>query len=71
MKKINDCHVIVCGPAVGKTYLAKMDSRFIDLDGEKAIYKYGLNNATDIELEKAKLLIITQQNGPLIELMKV
>lgn len=33
MDKIKDCHIIVCGPAVGKTYLAQHDNRFVDLDG--------------------------------------
>ena len=50
-----DCKVIVSGPAVGKTYLSKIDNRFIDLDGEKAIYKYGLYDKSDYELESTKL----------------
>lgn len=54
MDKI-DCKIIVCGPAIGKTYLAEHDKRFIDLDGEKAKYKYGLYNITLKELEKGKL----------------
>lgn len=52
---IKNCYVIVCGPAVGKTYLANIDKRFFDLDGEKAKYKYGLYNATEEELESGKL----------------
>ena len=47
--------VIVSGPAIGKTYLAKINKRFIDLDGEKAIYKYGLEGKSDYELESTKL----------------
>lgn len=50
-----NCKVIVSGPAIGKTYLAKIDKRFIDLDGEKAIYKYGLEGKSDFELESTKL----------------
>lgn len=50
--KIN---VIVCGPAVGKTYLAEHDKRFIDLDDMKATYKYGLDNLSRREKENGKL----------------
>ena len=52
MNKI--CSVVLCGPAVGKTYLSKTDSRFIDLDGMKAKYKYGIID--EIDFEKNKLL---------------
>ena len=48
-------NVIVCGPAVGKTYLAKHDDRFVDLDQERAIYKYNLYGCSDFELEVGKL----------------
>ena len=34
MAKYN-CSVILCGPAIGKTFLAKTDNRFVDIDGEK------------------------------------
>jgi len=54
MKKIK-CNIIVCGPAIGKTYLAKTDSRFVDIDGMKADYKYNLYNIPLIEKEKTKL----------------
>ena len=54
MENMKDCKVIVCGPAIGKTYLAKQDDRFVDLDAEKAIYKYGLEGATEFELENGK-----------------
>lgn len=61
MNKIKDCHIIVCGPAVGKTYLATHDKRFVDLDGEKAKYKYGLENISSLENEKNKL-----NRGPVV-----
>ena len=48
-------NVIVCGAAVGKTYLAKHDGRFVDLDLERAIYKYNLYGSSDFELEAGKL----------------
>lgn len=47
------CKVIICGPAVGKTYLAKHDDRFIDLDLIKAKYKYNLDISND-NFEKIK-----------------
>ena len=43
MKRM-DCNVVVYGPAVGKTYLANYDKRFVDLDEIKGRYKYGLEN---------------------------
>ena len=49
------CNVIVCGPAIGKTYLATHDKRFIDIDEMKADYKYGLYNLTREEKERGKL----------------
>ena len=52
---MKNCRVIVSGPAIGKTYLSKINNRFVDLDGEKAIYKYGLYDKTDLELESTKL----------------
>jgi len=54
MAKIN-CNIIICGPAVGKTYLSSIDGRFIDLDEIKATYKYGLENLSLFEKEKGKL----------------
>jgi hypothetical protein len=53
MSKI-DCKVIVCGPAIGKTYLAEHDKRFIDLDQLKSNYKYGLDFLTLEDKEKDK-----------------
>ena len=55
MEKSIKCNVIVCGPAVGKTYLAEHDKRFIDLDDMKATYKYGLNNISRKDKENGKL----------------
>lgn len=54
MKKYN-CNIILCGPAIGKTYLSKIDNRFIDIDGLKADYKYNLHNLSDEAKEKGKL----------------
>ena len=54
MKKIK-CNIIVCGPAIGKTYLAEQDSRFVDIDAMKTDYKYNLYNASKEEKEKGKL----------------
>lgn len=53
MNKIK-CNLIVCGPAVGKTYLAERDNRFIDLDEMKAVYKYGLENVSRYDRENGK-----------------
>ena len=54
MKKIK-CNIIVCGPAIGKTYLAQHDSNFVDIDGMKADYKYNLYGISQEEKEKGKL----------------
>lgn len=54
MDKIK-CNIIVCGPAIGKTYLAENDNRFIDIDGMKADYKYNLYHLSKKEKEKGKL----------------
>jgi len=52
---IKDIRVFVCVPGVGKTYLGKNDDRFIDLDREKVIYKYGYpHDIDDRILEEAK-----------------
>lgn len=53
MEKIK-CNFIACGPAVGKTYLAEHDSRFIDLDEMKSTYKYGLEKKSRIQKERGK-----------------
>ena len=31
-----DCKVILCGPGVGKSYLAERDNRFVDVDEIKS-----------------------------------
>ena len=50
-----DIRVFVCVPGVGKTYLSKLDSRFIDLDNVKAMYKYGYDkNLSDFDFEGFK-----------------
>ena len=48
-------NVIVCGPAIGKTYLKEHDDRFIDLDEIKSDYKYGYENKSRLEKEQGKL----------------
>ena len=53
MSKIN-CNLIVAGPATGKTYLASNDKRFVDLDGERAAYKYGFSSISELEVERSK-----------------
>ena len=53
MEKYN-CKVIVCGPAVGKTYLAEHDDRFVDVDGMRARYKYNLQDISYKEFEEGK-----------------
>ena len=49
------CNIIICGPAIGKTYLSEHNSRFVDIDGMKADYKYNLYNLSKEEKEKGKL----------------
>ncbi len=51
--KIN-CKAIVCGPAIGKTYLANQDNHFVDIDGLRAVYKYGLDKDSK-DFERGKL----------------
>ena len=48
------CNIIVCGPAVGKTYLAMHDKRFVDVDGLKNDYKYDLYDMSLLDKEKNK-----------------
>lgn len=53
--ELKDIRVFVCVPAVGKTYLAKMDNRFVDMDSLKAKHKYGYaDSISDIEMEELK-----------------
>jgi len=73
MEKIK-CNIIVCGPAIGKTYLAKQDSKFVDIDGMKADYKYNLYNLPIEEKEKSKLnrgkIVNNNSSEYAIELLK-
>lgn len=73
MKKIK-CNIIVCGPAIGKTYLAEHDSRFVDVDGMKTDYKYNLYNFSKEDKEKGKLnrdeIINNDSTKYAIELLK-
>ena len=68
------CNIIVCGPAVGKTYLAEQDSRFVDIDGMKADYKYDLYGVSNLEKEKGKLnrgkIVRNDSSAYAIELLK-
>lgn len=53
--ELKDIRVFVCVPATGKSYLAKRDSRFVDMDYMKAKYKYGFNDdISDSEVEALK-----------------
>ena len=48
--ELKDIRVFVCVPGVGKTHLSTIDDRFVDLDNEKAMYKYGYS--PDIPLKE-------------------
>ncbi|KAL6620871.1 hypothetical protein U3516DRAFT_290553 [Neocallimastix sp. 'constans'] len=61
MSKI--CSVIICGPAVGKTFLSKNDKRFIDLDEMKAKYKYNITDDKDFEKNKLNRGKIIHENS--------
>lgn len=52
--KLEECRVFVCVPAVGKSYLAENDDRFVDMDMMKARYKYAQENFSAKEIEFAK-----------------
>ncbi len=49
-----ECKIILCGPGVGKTYLAKHDNHFVDIDDKRARYKYNIQNISVEEFEKEK-----------------
>lgn len=51
---IKDIRVFVCVPGVGKTWLARHDDRFVDMDMLKAKYKYAQDDASDYEIEVLK-----------------
>jgi len=61
MSKI--CSVIICGPAVGKTFLSKNDKRFIDLDEMKAKNKYNITDDKDFEKNKLNRGKIIHENS--------
>lgn len=44
LKKIR---FFLCIPATGKSHLAKIDDRFVDIDQEEAIYKYNYDKEID------------------------
>ena len=52
---LENIRVFVCVPGIGKTYLSKLDDRFVDLDSIKAMYKYGYDeNISDFDFEGFK-----------------
>lgn len=51
---IKDIRVFICVPGVGKTHLCNMDNRFVDMDNEKAFYKYDFKNLSSYEFENKK-----------------
>ncbi len=57
--KLYDIKVYICAPCLGKTTLAKMDLKFVDMDKLKSMHKYGIN---EINHEKTKGL----KNKPII-----
>lgn len=52
--ELKDIRVFVCVPGVGKSYLCKIDDRFVDLDDMKARYKYAMEDVTEQEMEFLK-----------------
>jgi len=53
--EIKDIRVFVCAPSIGKSYLASIDDRFVDLDEEKTIYKYGYDkDISRLKIEELK-----------------
>jgi len=52
--KFEDIRVFVCVPAVGKSYLARTNDHFVDMDALKARYKYANENISEAELEHLK-----------------
>lgn len=43
LEKLKNANIFLCSCATGKTWLAKHDARFVDIDMEEAIYKYDLD----------------------------
>lgn len=52
--ELKDIRVFVCVPGVGKSYLCKMDDRFVDLDDMKARFKYAMEDVSEKEMEWLK-----------------
>ena len=52
--ELKDIRVFVCVPGVGKSYLTKIDARFVDLDDMKARYKYAMEDVSEKEMEFLK-----------------
>lgn len=50
--ELKDIRVFVCVPGVGKTYLQKMDNKFVDMDAKRALYKYGETDESGLEKSK-------------------
>lgn len=51
--KLKEVKVFLCIPATGKSYLASIDSRFVDVDQEEAMYKFDYDkNMTQDEYAK-------------------
>ena len=50
--ELKNIRVFVCVPGVGKTYLQKMDNRFVDMDAKRALYKYGETDESGLEKSK-------------------
>lgn len=49
--RFEDIRVFVCVPAVGKSFLARTNDHFVDMDALKARYKYACENISEHELE--------------------
>lgn len=55
--EIKDIRVFVCVSGVGKTYLAKKDKRFVDMDDLKMEYRENYEKFEDKSLEKDKYYV--------------
>lgn len=52
--ELKNIRVFVCVPGAGKSFLAKNDDRFVDMDWLKAKYKYNLPELSYEEMERSK-----------------
>lgn len=52
--ELKDIRVFVCVPGVGKSFLTKLNDRFVDLDNMRARYKYALEDKSEREIEWLK-----------------